>query len=1096
VDDVVGRFHESTLDDYKQRLNVVSAVSGQIISTSNFRELICGAVSEALSEPLNWDLVTSSLAEELSGRNLTNCIIYQVSSRTGPLLSSALTKNTTLKVDILNVLEEDQVRDSPASNTGKFSQSSIAVIGYSGRFPESASNEEFWELLMAGRDVHREIPEDRFDWKVHYDPSGKTKNTSRIKYGCFIKEPGLFDARFFNMSPRECESCDPAQRLAITSAYEAIEMAGLVPNASPSTQQDRIGVFYGVTSDDWREVNSGQNVDTYFIPGGNRAFIPGRISYFFRFCGPSLSIDTACSSSFAAIQTACSYLWRGECDTALAGGANILTNPDNFAGLDRGHFLSTTGNCNAFDDGANGYCRSDAVGTVILKRLEDAMVDNDPIFGVIRGAYTNHCGRTISITRPFEGDQVAVFNRILRYAEVDPRDVGYVEMHGTGTQAGDATEMKSVLSVFAPETQRKLPLYLGTAKANIGHAESASGVASLIKVLMMMKNNAIPPHCGIKTKINHGYPRNMKERNIHIPMEPTAWNADDASQGKRKAFLNNFSAAGGNTAILLEDSPSRSRPSGANDPRSTQPVTVTAKTIKSLQGNIEALVSYLEQNPDLSLSSLSYTTTARRIHHNFRVIVSGSDIASIRTRLQGALSSNSDQKPVPSATNRPKVILVFTGQGTMYESVGKQLFETLPSFRESILRFNGIAGQQGFPSFLPLIDGSIEKVEEASPIMIHLALVCIQMALFGLWKSLGVSPAATIGHSLGEYPALYASGVLTAASVVYLVGTRARLLSEKATAGTHGMLAVKLPVSIIKPELSGTSCDVACLNQPSSNVISGPMEELVALGDKLKSRGAECILLEIPFAFHSAQVDPLLEAFEKAAGSVCYRPPSIPYISPLLGKVIPEGDTETLTALYLIKACRRPVNFQGAVDAAKSDGLISETSLWVEVGLHPACSGMIKGILGRESLTIASLRKNTDSWALLTSGLESLYANGIDIHWTEYHRGFEDYQKVLSLPRYSWDVKSYWILYRNNFCLTKGDDLLPAQPEMPVSRQNKPRYLSPSVQRILEQKDEPHISTILAESDIHDERLAPIFAGHSVNDALLCPSARIGFPLP
>jgi naphtho-gamma-pyrone polyketide synthase len=296
-----------------------------------------------LAETLNWDLMTKSLVEEFSRKSIANCIIYQISSKSGPLLSSALTANMTINVNVLHLLGVEPEAEPSSANTGKFSQSSIAVIGYSGRFPESASNEEFWELLMAGRDVHREIPEDRFDWKAHYDPTGKKKNTSRIKYGCFIKEPGLFDARFFNMSPRETESCDPAQRLAITSAYEAIEMAGLVPNTSPSTQTDRIGVFYGVTSDDWREVNSGQNIDTYFIPGGNRAFIPGRISYYFRFCGPSLSIDTACSSSFAAIQTACGYLWRGECDTALAGGANVLTNPDNFAGLDRGHFLSTTG---------------------------------------------------------------------------------------------------------------------------------------------------------------------------------------------------------------------------------------------------------------------------------------------------------------------------------------------------------------------------------------------------------------------------------------------------------------------------------------------------------------------------------------------------------------------------------------------------------------------------------------------------------------------------------------------------------------------------------------------------------------------------------
>jgi naphtho-gamma-pyrone polyketide synthase len=276
VDRAVGNFHDPSLNTYSQRLKIISIASGRTIASSDFRDLISGAVSEVLLEPLHWDLAASSMAAELGRHGFADCNLYPVSFRGVSSLASALTANTALRVDSLDSLEE-MVLDPPPVPTGDFSQSGIAIIGYSGRFPESASNEEFWDLLYAGRDVHRTIPEDRFDWKAHYDPTGKTKNTSRVKYGCFINQPGLFDARFFNMSPREAENSDPGQRLAITSAYEAIEMAGLVPNTTPSTQQDRIGVFYGATSDDWREVNSGQDVDTYFIPGGNRAFTPGRI---------------------------------------------------------------------------------------------------------------------------------------------------------------------------------------------------------------------------------------------------------------------------------------------------------------------------------------------------------------------------------------------------------------------------------------------------------------------------------------------------------------------------------------------------------------------------------------------------------------------------------------------------------------------------------------------------------------------------------------------------------------------------------------------------------------------------------------------------
>jgi naphtho-gamma-pyrone polyketide synthase len=280
--------------------------------------------------------------------------------------------------------------------------------------------------------VHREIPADRFNVDTHYDPTGKKKNTSGVRHGAFINEPGLFDCRFFNLSPKEADQSDPGQRLALLTAYEALEMAGFVPDRTPSTMRDRVGIFYGMTSDDWREVNSGQDIGTYFIPGGNRAFTPGRINYHFKFTGPSISVDTACSSSSAAIHIACNALWRNDCDTAIAGGTNVLTNPDNFAGLDKGHFLSRTGGCKTFDDTADGYCRADAVGTVIMKRLEDAIADGDPIQGVICGAYTNHSAEAESITRPHIGAQAAIFRRILNDAGYDAQDVSYIEMHGTG----------------------------------------------------------------------------------------------------------------------------------------------------------------------------------------------------------------------------------------------------------------------------------------------------------------------------------------------------------------------------------------------------------------------------------------------------------------------------------------------------------------------------------------------------------------------------------------------------------------------------------------------------------------------------------------
>jgi acyl transferase domain-containing protein len=307
----------------------------------------------------------------------------------------------------------------------------LAIIGISGRFPGAKDVDAFWDLLYQGLDVHKPAPALHWDVKTHVDPTGARKNTSATPFGCWLDDPAEFDARFFNISPREAPQIDPAQRLALITAYEAIKQAGLVPDATPSTRRDRVGVFYGVTSNDWMETNSTQNIDTYFIPGGNRAFIPGRINYCFKFSGPSYAVDTACSSSLAGIHLACNSLWRREIDTAIAGGTNVLTNPDFTAGLDRGHFLSRTGNCKTFDDTADGYCRGEGIGTVIIKRLEDALMDNDPILGIILGANTNHSAELESITRPHVGAQRAIFSKILNQGGVDPYTVGYVEMHGT-----------------------------------------------------------------------------------------------------------------------------------------------------------------------------------------------------------------------------------------------------------------------------------------------------------------------------------------------------------------------------------------------------------------------------------------------------------------------------------------------------------------------------------------------------------------------------------------------------------------------------------------------------------------------------------------
>ncbi|CAI6237317.1 unnamed protein product [Periconia digitata] len=1095
VEEVLGCLRNEDLRDYRQKIPILSMATGADTPAQDFQGLLRQAVRECLREQVRWDKVCNALKSRLSQYpSLRSCTVVPVTSNAASLLCTSLQQESQLSVAISHTLNTKVERGTTGPAPGKFQDSKIAIVGFSGRFPEAASNDELWKVLQAARDCHRTIPEDRYDWEAHFDADGK-KNHSRVKFGCFINEPGVFDARFFNLSPREAENTDPAQRLALMSAYEAMEMAGLVPDQTPSTQRDRIGVFFGVTSDDWREVNSGQDIDTYFIPGGNRAFVPGRISYFFRLSGPSISVDTACSSSFAAISTACNYLWQGDCDSAIAGGTNVLTNPDNFVGLDRGHFLSTTGNCNPFDDSASGYCRADGVGAVVLKRVEDAVADGDPIFGVIAGCSTNHCGQTVSITRPHEGDQLSLFRRILRHTNTDPTDVSYVEMHGTGTQAGDAAEMRSVLSAFAWDDRRSSmqptrPLHLGAVKANIGHSESASGVTALIKVLMMMQHSEIPPH-RLDGVLNRNYPDDMAERNVHIPFQATAWRRDDCPGKKRMAFLNNFSAAGGNTAVLLEDAPLQRQVTCQPDARDVLPVAVTARTSESLIYNLRALIDHLQRYPDVPLPALSYTTTARRAHHRFRVLVSGANVEAITSALQRRVDDGESikaVKPVP-----PNIAFVFTGQGTLYAGIAKQLYHHVAVFRSDLERFDRIARCHGFPSFLSLVSGAEGDIDAhtVDPVVAHLAVTSVQMALSHLWRLWTGEPSCVTGHSLGEYAALYTAGVLSASDTIYLVGSRAQLLVKHCSRSTHTMLAVKGPATVVEDaaDLAGLGCAIACINSPVSTTISGPREGIQNLSKLLQNNKIDAVPLDVPYAFHSSQVDPILDEYEHLANCVHFHEPTIPYMSPLLSETV--TGTGILNASYLVRATRQCVNFHGAIDAARETKMVNDSTIWLELGTHPACSTMIKQTIGAQVVTVSTLRRDGNTWKLVAQALDTLYHSGTEVQWSQFHHGFSAAQRVLSLPSYKWSLKRYWIQYRHNFCLTKGDDpltLIPKNSPLPLPT-SPVETLSSSVHRVIEETTSTEAATLLVESDLHDNRMSPIISGHKVNTAMLCPSS-------
>jgi asperthecin polyketide synthase len=937
------------------------------------------------------DCITQGILSSLPAAP-NDCVVWSFKKS---LILSAIIHNIEASPDSPQIVQKDLVewvtQEFPTTIPRTPKQAKLAIVGMSCRLPGGANDTElYWQLLAEGRNACSPIPPDRFDLSTHYDPTRQIENTTPTPYMNFIEKPGFFDAGFFNMSPREALETDPMHRLALVTAYEALEMSGYAPDRTRSTNRTRIGTYYGQASDDWRELNASQNIGTYAVPGGERGFSNGRIQYFFKFSGPSFNIDAACSSSLAAVNAACSTLWAGEVDTALAGGLNVITDPDNFCQLGNGHFLSTTGQCKVWDESADGYCRADGVGSIVIKRLEDAEADNDNILGVILSAATNHNSDAASITQHHAPTQMLNYQNAMFSAGVDPLNVSYVELHGTGTQVGDREESRSVAEVFAPLSPQKRrksqKLLVGAVKSNIGHGEAAAGIASLIKVLLMYQKGSIPAHIGMKV-MNPTIPQDLEERNMALNLRLSPW--PKPNKGSRYAVVNNFGAHRGNTTLLLEDSPEKQLT--GHDPRISYPITISARSRNSLKMNIEALINYLDENKDVNLGDLSYTLCARRMHHPFRASVSVNSISDLRKFLIGKLEVVPSTESVPSKS--PAVVFVFTGQGAFYNNIGSELYNHYPIFKADVDRLNRLVESLGFPSVVPYIEGSATL--DASPVVSQVSIVVIEIALIRFWSLLGVQPVAVLGHSLGKFAALVAAGTLSEVDSIFLAGSRAAMLMKSCEQGSHKMLAVRVSLTELEALIPEAGIyKVSCINTETDTVISGAAETMEQIALDLKNKGLKCTLLDMPFAFHSKQMDPVLEPLERIAESVTFKPPNIPVISALLAECIFDG--KMLNGSYLRRTTREPVDFVGALDAAQELGIIDAETIWIELGPHFVTGHFVKNILSTDKV-LSSLQRDVNNFTTIGSSLAWLHDNGVHLIWNEYFRPHESAHNLLTL---------------------------------------------------------------------------------------------------
>jgi acyl transferase domain-containing protein/acyl carrier protein len=865
----------------------------------------------------------------------------------------------------------------------------IAIIGMGCRFPGANDPASFWKLLQAGRDAVSEVPESR--WKIddYYDADPDTPGKMSTRWGGFLDGIDQFDPEFFGISPREATFMDPQQRLLLEVSWEALENAGQGPRDLAACQT---GIFVGLTSDEYAQLSYRDGdlsrFNAYFASGTARSIAGGRISYILGVEGPNMSIDTACSSSLVAVHTACMHLRMHECRMALAGGVTVILAPEIGIAFSKAHMMAPDGRCKTFDARANGFVRGEGCGMVVLKRLSDAVADGDRILAVIRGSAVNQDGRSSGMTAPNGMAQEALIRAALAQARVRPEEIGYVEAHGTGTSLGDPIEAHALARVLGVGRDWQNALVIGSVKTNVGHLEAASGVAGLMKAVLALGHEYIPPHLHFETLNPH---IDWEGAPIEIPVRGRPW---PRSERRRLAGVSSFGFSGTNAHIILEEAP-QPVPRALVGERPMHLLALSARSESALRELGRRYCEILDDGPT-SIGDLCYTANAGRAHFEHRVAVTGSS----RGELRGALL-----KALPGHRVRDRdgirPIFLFPGQGAQFTGMGKQLFDSHPVFRATLEQCAGILDGELETPLLDVLWGSsthlLDQTAYSQP-----GLFSIEYALATLWRSWGIEPAAVLGHSVGEYVAACVAGVYTLPEGLKLIARRGRLM--QGVRGQGAMAAVHASEDRVQDALRGLEqrVSIAADNGPVSLVISGYEPDLRIAEERLMKAGVDTHRLNVSHAFHSPQMDEMLEAFETVARGIEFRRPQLRVISSVTGGVV--AHDEMSDAGYWRRQVTERVRFRQAIETLRYAG----DDLFLEVGPGGTLTGLGQRSMDAPQATwLLSLRRQREEWPQILDSLSQLYVRGADVNWAAYDQPFQ--RRKVQLPGYPFERQRYWI---------------------------------------------------------------------------------------
>jgi len=907
----------------------------------------------------------------------------------------------TVLMNALAALEKMQQKLDAAR---KANREPIAIVGMACRFPgDTNSPDDFWRFIQDGGDAIIKLPTGRWDADLYYDPDPEAAGKMYTQSGGFLQNVDLFDAHFFSISPREAVSMDPQQRLLLEVSWEALEVAGYAANQLVGS---RTGVYVGITMNDYgylQKIGGPEALNAYHMTGNHLNYAAGRIAYTLGLQGPTMAVDTACSSSLVTIHLACQQLRAGECNMALAAGVNLILSPLEFVMASKARMLSPDGRCKTFDARADGFGRGEGCGVFLLKRLTDAQHDGDMIHAVIRGSAVNQDGASSGLTVPNMLAQQALVLQALKNADVDPASIQYIEAHGTGTALGDPIEIRALDAVFRKSRSPGNPLLIGSVKTNIGHLESASGVAGVMKVVLALKHRQIPANLHF---IDPNPLIDWDKVCVAVPTSPVPW---PSPEEPLIAGVSSFGASGTNAHILIEAAPTQSIEQPSID-RPLHLLAISAQSLAALEKIGRAYRDFFEKQPQIAMTDTCFTANAGRNHFAFRKTF----IASSRKGMLQALAGPEGvgralekTEPVDEGSLEPGIVFLFTGQGSQYPGMGRQLYETQPIFRKVLDQCDELFREESDRSLLSVIfsetsggvdaGGLIHQTGYAQP-----ALFALEYALYELWCSWGIKPAAVLGHSVGEVVAACVSGLFSLEDGLKLISARARLMQALPDGGSMAAVSadqerVAEIIAKVAPQAS-----IAALNGPENTVISGPAADVTAAVDAFVTAGIRSVPLNVSHAFHSSLMEPMCAEFGRIASSITYHPPRLPLVSNVTGCLLRSDELPDST--YWVHHVRQPVRYWDSIQALYQLGY----RIFLEIGPHPVLSGMGAQCLADEALSwMPSLRRRSNDWHAMLTSLGELYRSGARVDWAGFDRGYK--RRRVPLPTYPFERKRYWM---------------------------------------------------------------------------------------